>query len=225
MNLDWNDHLDSLAAGRMLRVVNFHNTPSTQRDNYARQFDALAKRFAPVGDASLDQIFDNGSRASDRPGVILAFYEGYRDHFDVAAPLLDEFGLVGWFFVPTAFLDVPAQDQVEYARDRYLGIVPDEYADGRHAMTWDELASIGKRHVVASHTANHVSAASIATADDIEREVSAPARRLAEVLGRQPAHFAWLFGQAFGSNPIADDALRTAGFRYIFSNTRIQRIA
>lgn len=225
MSTDWRDHLASLEAGRFLRVVNFHNTPHAKRDNYARQFDALAKQFAPVGDASLDQLFDNGSWASDRPGVILAFYEGYRDHFDVAAPLLDEFGLVGWFFVPTAFLDVPALDQVEYARDRYLGIIPDEYPDGRHAMTWDELASIGKRHVVAGHTANHVSAASIATADDIEREVRVPARRLEEVLGRQPAHFAWLFGQAFGSNPIADDALRAAGFRYIFSNTRIQRIA
>lgn len=224
MNKAWAAQIEALEAGRVLRVVNFHHTPSANRERYARQLEALSERFAPVTEAALDEFFDTGSWPEGRPGVLPVFYEGYRDHYDVAAPLLEEVGLVGWFFVPTAFPGIPAAEQVRWARARHLGIVDGEYADGRHAMTWDEIAELGRRHVVAAHSANHVSAADVVGRAAVEHEIVAPYETLAHVLGHPPAAFAWLYGHSSGASPEVDDALAATGFRYLFSNTKVQRL-
>ena len=217
-------HWGALAAGRFIRVVNFHNTPVARADVYERQLAGYAARFAPVTLADLDALFETGRWHHDRPGLIPVFYEGYRDHVEVALPLLERVGLVGWFFVPTAFVATPPAEQVAFAEAHHLGIVEGEYADGRHAMSWDEVAAVGERHVVAAHTATHASAASVRSDDDVRREVLEPREALERVLGRPPAAFAWLFGQASGTNPVADEALRAAGYRYLFSNARLQRL-
>ena len=41
------------------------------------------------------------------PAMLLTFDDGYRDNFDVAAPILGERSMPATFFVPTAFLDSP----------------------------------------------------------------------------------------------------------------------
>jgi peptidoglycan/xylan/chitin deacetylase (PgdA/CDA1 family) len=220
----WAETLASLEAGRLLRVVNYHNTPGSKRELYARQLEAIAARSGPVTEATLDHLFEHGAWPNSRTGIVPVFYEGYRDHFDVAAPLLDELGLVGWFFVPTAFPAIDERDQVRYAEAHDLGIVDDEYPDGRHAMSWDELTELGTRHVIAAHTANHVSAETVTGTELIEREIRAPYHQLETALGRPPTAFAWLYGQPCGINPRADEALTAAGYRYLFSNTRVQRL-
>jgi peptidoglycan/xylan/chitin deacetylase (PgdA/CDA1 family) len=218
-------HLAALAAGRFVRVVNFHSTPAADADSYLSQLERLAKRFAPVTLADLDRLFVTGRWEHDRPGVLPVFYEGYRSHAEVVLPMLEALGLTGWFFIPTAFLSVPVPEQVTFARAHFLGIVDDEYADGRHALTHDELAAIGERHEVCAHTATHETAENVRTVEDAEREVHEPARVLRQLLGRPPAAFAWLFAKPMGVSAVADEALRAAGFRYLFSATRIQRLA
>jgi peptidoglycan/xylan/chitin deacetylase (PgdA/CDA1 family) len=220
----WASSLSALEAGRLVRVVNYHNTPHARRDVYARQFEALAARSGPVTEETLEHVFEHGAWPEGRPVVIPVFYEGYRDHVEVAAPLLEEFGLVGWFFVPTAFPGIEVTDQVEYALAHDLGIVDDEYADGRHAMSWEELEALGTRHVIAAHSANHVTAASVVGDALVEREIVAPYRALERALGRPPTTFAWLYGQGCGVNQLADDALASTGYRYLFSNTKVQRL-
>src|SRR5262249_41460795 len=134
-------HLSALAAGRFVRVVNFHGTPAADTDRYMAQLERLAERFSPVRLADLDRLFTTGRWDRDRPGVIPAFYEGYRSHAEVVLPMLEALGLTGWFFIPTAFLSVPVPEQVTFARAHFLGIVDGEHADGRHALTHDELAA------------------------------------------------------------------------------------
>jgi peptidoglycan/xylan/chitin deacetylase (PgdA/CDA1 family) len=217
-------HWREMALGRYLRVVNFHSTPADRATVYEEQLAAYARDFSPVTLEDLDRLFETGSWHADRPGLVPVFYEGYRAHHDVVAPILERLGLTGWFFVPTAFLSVPVGEQVAYARQHRLGIVDGEYADGRHALTGPELAALGRRHEICAHTANHAPVDSIATPADVEREIIEPARVLEQLLGRRPEVFAWLGGTAMGLNPLADEALRAAGFRYLFSNTKIQRL-
>jgi peptidoglycan/xylan/chitin deacetylase (PgdA/CDA1 family) len=42
-----------------------------------------------------------------QPAVLLTFDDGYRDNFDIAAPILRERNLPATFFIPTAFLESP----------------------------------------------------------------------------------------------------------------------
>ena len=47
-----------LSAGRVLRVVNFHATPSYRRAEYRRQFETYARLFAPITWENFDSAFD-----------------------------------------------------------------------------------------------------------------------------------------------------------------------
>jgi hypothetical protein len=92
--------LDAVAAafeaGAVIRTVNFHLMLERRRADYERQFALYAQYFDPVTAEDLDRVMTTGQWHKSRPGLILAFYNGYRNNFDVARPLLDRHGLVGF---------------------------------------------------------------------------------------------------------------------------------
>lgn len=219
------NHRAAFAAGAHLRVVNWHNTPASGRARLRAELAAYLRRYDPVTPDDLDRLVDTGRWARDRPGVLIAFYDGYRNNVDVAAPVCDELGLTAWFFPPTAFLDVPPEEQHAYADAHDITLVPEERGQDRVAMTWDELAVVSRRHVVAAHTANHATLASLVTPADVAREVTDPVRRLAELTGRTPPAAAFLYGRPFDPTAPGWRGAVDAGVRYAVSNTAVQRIA
>lgn len=213
-----------LARDGCVRVVNHHNTPASRATQLDAQFAALARRYGPVTEDALDRFLATGRWPGDRPGVVPAFYNGYRNNFDVALPLLDRHGLTGWFFAVPGYTSCPAAEQTAFAAARMLETVPCEYADGRQALSWDELAEIERRgHVVASHTRTHTPvrlddprqffSEVVDAQGDFERHLGHPVRA-----------FAWLRGGRYGEMPIADRAVDAAGYDFLFSNLAIQRL-
>ncbi|RKH79968.1 hypothetical protein D7Y13_43425, partial [Corallococcus praedator] len=77
-----------LAAGRVLRVVNFHATPRYRTEEYRRQIEAYARLFAPITYQNFDSAFD-GTWADRRPGLMPVLFEGFRDNLDVMLPILE----------------------------------------------------------------------------------------------------------------------------------------
>lgn len=219
-------HRTALAAGRFVRVVNYHNTPAGARDALRAELAAHAARFDCITLADLDEFFATGRWRTTRPGFLPVFYEGYRNSSEVAGPVCDELGIIGWFPVCTGFVDCPPAEQEFFARSHFIDLVPEELdPPGRRlAMTWDEVADLAQRHVVTPHTASHAGIADIATDDDLEREVFEPKRRLDAVTGQSSAAFAWLWGSRWGMSERHDRALQSAGYRYLLSNTMIHRI-
>ena len=215
----------AFAAGAHLRVVNWHNTPLADRALLRRELAQYAARFDPVLPGDLDRLFATGTWGRSRPGLLAAFFDGYRNHVTVAAPVCDELGLTAWFFPPTAFLSVPPAEQEAYADGHDIDLLDEERGDDRLAMTWDELAVLGRTHVVAAHTAHHVPARAVVTEEDAEREVHEPVRLLGELTGRRPPAFAWLLGSPYDPASAAGRAVVRAGVRYQASNTVYQRVA
>jgi peptidoglycan/xylan/chitin deacetylase (PgdA/CDA1 family) len=215
--------LGNLARGSFLRVVNFHNTPASRGDEYRRQLSGYAASHRSVALADLDELAATGRWPHDRPGFVPVFFEGYRNNFDVALPLLDEFGLVGWFYIPSAFPIVPVAEQRAYADDHHIGLAEEEPGP-RYAMSAEEIRRIDERHVIAAHTANHVEMGTILSDEDVEREIVAPKRSLEAMSGRPVEVFAWLFAERYGINQRCDAALRAAGYRYVVSHARLQKI-
>ena len=211
-------------SGRLVRVVNYHNTPAAAADAIAAELADYAVRYRPLGAADLQALLDGAPPPDDRPGLVVSFFDGYRNAVEVAAPACEAAGIPGWFLPPTGFLDTPPDEQRAYAAVHDLDLVPEE-RDGtdRLAMTWDELAGLAERHVVGAHTAGHVTAAAVRTADDVEREVLAPVRRLVEVTGRLPAAFAWLGGTPFEPDSLAGRALRDTGVPLHVSGLAVER--
>lgn len=206
-----------------LRVVNYHLTPASRAAVYDREFAALAERYAPVREDDLAEYIATGRWPMQRDGVLPVFYNGYRNNYDVARPLLDRHGLVGWFMAVTGFTDCAPADQIAFARAQRLSLGAQDYPDGRHALSWDELRVLDAGHVVASHTRTH-SRVTLEDTAAIESEIVGAQQDFIRELGHPVRAFAWLFGGRYGENPSADAAVDRAGHEFLFSNLAVQRL-
>ncbi|MGE6736870.1 hypothetical protein, partial [Streptomyces sp. NPDC059900] len=166
-----------LRAGHFLRVVNYHNTPASWKDELVAELRGYKADFETVDVADLEQFARTGVWHKPRPGLLPVFYEGYRDNYDVAAAACEEAGVIGWFFVCTAFVDTPVEAQYDYALAHRIKLVSENPRGERLAMNWAEIADLHRRgHVVTPHTASHAPARQVLTQQDIEREVIEPKR-------------------------------------------------
>lgn len=229
VRLGWQRHRQALAAGRVLRVVNYHNTPEAGRDALRAELARYADHWVGVGWADLLAFFESGAWPDERPRFAPVFYEGYANSAQVAAPVCEELGLTGWFPVCTGFVDCPPAQQELFARSHFIAVDPAERDGRRLAMTREQVAALSQRHVVLPHTSSHdgIGETSLTAGEaDDEREVAAPLRLLAEWTGGRAAPAtAWMGGTPWGLHPGHDAAVRGAGHRLVVSNTAVQRIA
>lgn len=228
--LGWRRHREALAAGRVLRVVNYHTTPQEGRDGLRAELARYAQHWVAVGWDDLVAFFAEGAWPDERPRFAPVFYEGYADSAEVAAPVCEELGLTGWFPVCTGFLDCPPEQQELFARSHFIAVAPSERDGRRLAMSREQVAALAERHVVLPHTSSHdgIGETSLTAAgeDDGEREVTAPLRLLQEWTGGRAAPAtAWMGGTPWGLHPGHDEAVRAAGHQLVVSNTAVQRIA
>ena len=121
-------HRAALAAGRFVRVVNYHNTPAGTADELERDLRRYLDRYDPVTPDDLETFFDTGRWPTGRPGFVAAFYDGYRNHVTVAASVCDRLGLRAWFLPPTALLDSPPQAQHAFAAEHDVDVIAEEQA-------------------------------------------------------------------------------------------------
>jgi peptidoglycan/xylan/chitin deacetylase (PgdA/CDA1 family) len=215
--------VEEVRRAPLVRAINYHNTPERDREILARQLRGLAGHVAPVDEAGLEARFDGRPLADDRPGLVPVLWEGYRNNYDVGLELIEQAGLTAWVFVPVAFIDTPVAEQHRFAHGHHILLAGED--PERVAMTWGELRDIVARgHVIACHTASHCGIQDIVTDEDAERELIAPKRRLEEQLGIEVHTLAWLWGTPYGMEDRLDEVVRQAGYRFVFSNTKIQRL-
>lgn len=201
--------------GGYVRVVNYHGTAPETRDALAAQLAFYARAFTPVTRDDLDRLFATGRWHKDRPGLIVSFDDGLRSNADVAAPLLEAHGFVGWFFVPTDFVDEPAETQVAFARAHQIQVVAPE--GERVALSWSELRDLTSRgHVVGAHTRSHVRLSRALPEDSLRREIAGSRARVEEMLGGACDTFCWVGGEEHSYSAEAARAVREAGYRYGF---------
>lgn len=214
-----------MAGSRAIRAANFHATPRYREAEFRRQIAAYAEAFEPVTRANFAAAIA-GDWPHDRHGLIPMLFEGFRDNLDVMLPIMEEHGLTAFFFVPSIFLGLPADEQRSFAASHDLDpALKDEYPGERIALTWEEARAIAARgHVFACHSRTHFELTADTPVDVLEDEILTAKAEMEAGLGQEVDIFCWLGGAGVGVNPEADRLLRAAGFRYLFSNFKVQKL-
>lgn len=208
-------------TGRAIHLINFHATPSTHVQTYRDQIATCAGRFDSLSGRGIAGLMQGGGR----PILAPILFEGFRDNHDVLLPILEEFGFAGWFFIPSHFINVAAHRQRVFAARHHLQYGADEYPGDRIALSWPELrAAHARGHLVACHSRNHTALYPDTSDEVLHEEIIVAKQELEDGLGAEVDTFCYLFGAEYGLNPRADAMLVQAGFRYLFSNFRLQKL-
>ncbi|MFC1921401.1 polysaccharide deacetylase family protein [Chloroflexota bacterium] len=186
-----------------IRAVNYHQTPAETASNFEKQLEFYKHHFCPVSLPDLSRFLNSREWEKDKPGLIISFDDGFKNNYEVAAPLLEEFGFTGWFFVPTAFIYTP-------------GVEQPKYIDGYVTMSWDELRKLDRKHVIGCHTETHHRMVASTSEEKLDEEIIQSKHFLEEKLGHQVDIFCWCGGEKSSYSGAAAKYISKAGYQYAF---------
>jgi peptidoglycan/xylan/chitin deacetylase (PgdA/CDA1 family) len=203
----------------ILRAVAYHGTPKDAKDPLARQLDYFARHFWSVDEQDLERFMKGGK--TGKPIIVISFDDGLYSNYEVAAPLLEERGLVGWFFVSSLLAGLPAPAQATFCREHEIAFRDCEGRvgqAGRVAMSWTELADLSRRgHVVGCHTATHHRMRGEVDELTLRNEIFGAKEEMEKHLEKQIKSFAWVGGEPDTYSRLVFEALPRAGFEFAFT--------
>jgi peptidoglycan/xylan/chitin deacetylase (PgdA/CDA1 family) len=137
----------------VIRILNYHAVPERLADSFARHLQHLAKRFRLARADELERVLAEGP--GRQSALFVSFDDGLENHWAHGARLLEEFGATGFFSVPAAFPDAPADwfTQHVYPEPTELHLTEAE----TRPMRWEQIADLGARgHRICAHGFDHV---------------------------------------------------------------------
>ena len=202
-----------------VRAVNYHDTPSETVEMFRRHLAYYSDQYVPVGPNELEAAL-SGNWQFNKPGLLLSFDDGLASNYEIAAPILEEFGWRGWFFVPPDLVEsaeiLNDTEQMELAhRSRIYPMVAPDQAPRRVFMNWNELRSLAQRHEIGSHTANHCWLEDGLAEEKLVVEIVGSRRTLEAKLERQINSFCWVGGEEYSYSQAAADIVAGA-YRFGF---------
>ncbi len=195
------------------RVIVYHGTPKRLRDPLARQFDYLLERYRGGSAGDLETVLRDGP--GEKPAVLFSFDDGLANNYDVAAELLEERGIRGFFCLPADFLSVPRGEQPEWFIRNVRAESDYEHCtdDDRLAMTWEQVRELAARgHRICSHSRTHLRITADTPVSDLQTEIVRSREEINQRLaGSEADGFCW---------PVVPDQLARAAKELMRSNYR-----
>lgn len=197
------------------RIVLYHEVPAATVRRFRRHLAYFSQTYEVV---SLDRLARALHQGHPTDGwLVITFDDGFKDNAEIAAPLLQEFGLTACFFATTRFVSLDPRDQDGYGRFAREGL---RRSDSLPAMNWDDLRFLLRQgFLVGSHTRTHPDLATLPLERAVE-EIIGSRVDIEEHLGVAPAHFAWPFGRGPHFNEHLRQVVRDAGYTTCCSGER-----
>lgn len=137
----------------------------------------------------------------------ITFDDGYRDNFEVAAPILRRLNLPAAFFVATGFIGTDVKPHWDAHLPRQPGW-----------MSWEQVRALHDQGFeIGAHTNEHVDLASRGP-EAVRAELSRCRTKLQQALGAPPTLFAYPFGGRENISPASLALVREAGFECCLSS-------
>lgn len=190
-----------------VRVLAFHDTPPDQERLLRERLRWLGERSAIV---PLTDAFARDRLDQERLNVVLTFDDGLKQHHEVAAPVLQDLGYAGTFFVPTGALDLVGEAAAEFSR---TGL--------RRSTTFEFMGTGDVRELagqpsfdIGGHTHSH---RDLGGSPELAAELGDSKKLLEQATGAPVRWFAYPFGSPTHLSLGAVDAIRAAGFEAAFT--------
>jgi peptidoglycan/xylan/chitin deacetylase (PgdA/CDA1 family) len=180
-------------------VVAMHETPASFAGQLRDQIEWASRHFTLATPDSFSALWGptSASHAPSKPLLLFTFDDGRESNYTVAAPLLEEFGGRGIFFVVPAFAETAGtENSFAFYRSR---IHPDCDPSAEASQDWKpmnpaQIADLAARgHSIGNHTLTHERLINLSAAD-LQKEIGESSRKLTSWTGKPVDAFAWTFG-------------------------------
>ncbi len=211
------DHLINQPKFPFIRIVGYHDTPACYADRLEAQLKWFSENYVNCDSDSLDQFLRDGIWPHKKPGLIISFDDGLRSNVTIALPLLERFGLTGWFMVPSVVADICPPTDRQFAYD---ALIPfnEQGLEDRLFVSWEDLRSIvNQGHVVCCHSMHHKRLGEALSAPELIEEIAGAKAALERGIGSKVDSFAWVGGESYSFSSGAFEEMKRAGFDRIFS--------
>ena len=194
-------------------VVAFHRVnndiPEDGLTVSSKKFERFCRFFRANFDViSLGEFVGRLERGTSVAGTLaITFDDGYRDNFEVAAPILRATGLPATFFLATRYIESNVVPWWDEALPKKLSW-----------MTWDQVRTLAQQGFdLGAHTQHHVDLGKVSV-DEAGREIRGSRQDLIDKLGRAPDHFAYPYGGRANMVEPNRALVQAAGFRCCVSS-------
>lgn len=185
---------------------------SAEVPRFRRTLAMLRDRFEFV---SFSQAVDlaTGTERFDGRALAFSFDDGFRDNYELVAPVLDEFGTRACFFVTTNFIGCDDKYRRDFLTRRAF------VNEDRYPMTWEMLRHLhAEGFEIGAHTADHVDLGKCDLPNALI-QIGESKRAIEKEVGSACEWFAWPYGlqQHF---PSSLQPQVSSMFRMLFSARR-----
>ncbi|MBN1200364.1 MAG: polysaccharide deacetylase family protein [Anaerolineae bacterium] len=196
----WDAQADSTRRRIRVPILMYHyiSVPPPDADRYRLDLSVTPEHFAEqlawlrdhdFTAITLDDLYaalTEGERLPDRP-IILTFDDGYADAYEQAFPLLDQYEMVGTFFVVTDWLD---EERAGY-------------------LTWEQAREMAEAGMsIQDHSRTHADLANNCDHDCLVYQILGSAQTIEVEIGQRPRFFCYPSGRY---NDMAQDVLAQVG--------------
>ena len=184
-----------------VHAVTYHGTPNKFKDNLRHQFAWYKENYVNCDLLDLHNLLIKGVWPHKKPGLIITFDDGLKSNFDIALPLLEEYGFSGWFMIPAGFIGLDPTHELDFARENSIDTFSESYGM-RIAMSWDEICEIdGRGHYISCHSMSHKRLSSKLNNADLEIEIDNAKKMLENQIGHPVDSFTWVGGEEWSYSP------------------------
>jgi peptidoglycan/xylan/chitin deacetylase (PgdA/CDA1 family) len=184
-------------TGPEVLVVEMHETLRADSDRLRRQLEWASERFTLLTPGTFFGLWSRSSADPEwsKPGVLFTFDDGRESNYVVAAPLLEDMGARGLFFVVPDFIGLRGSEARDfyYSRIDIRGLPRARDEEVWTPMNPEQLHDLARRgHSIGSHTLSHTNLAGLAPLE-LQRQIENSAEKIRFWTRTDVSAFAWTY--------------------------------